>query len=98
MVFFLALLLSLVFLRVGIPLAKGLKLVDSPDGERKLHREPIPLIGGLVLVAVAGLALFLMQGIESTNSIWAFMVCMALLVAYRDWETDRKGTRLNSSH
>jgi len=40
-------LLSVIFTLIVRKLAFKLKIVDYPDGERKIHKVPIPLLGGL---------------------------------------------------
>ncbi len=47
--FILALVLVLVILPALRPLAVRVGLVDKPDNTRKLHRQAIPLIGGIVI-------------------------------------------------
>ena len=42
------------------------------------------------------LVLFVLDAVE-VLALTGFQICLPL-VAYRDWETDRKSTRLNSSH
>lgn len=44
-----AALISLAILRLLYPLAPGLGLVDTPDGGRKRHDQPVPTIGGIAI-------------------------------------------------
>ena len=43
---------SLIFCPIAAKLASSLRLVDQPDSHRKLHKAPIPLIGGLSLLPI----------------------------------------------
>ena len=38
----------------ALRLARRVGLVDRPDGQRKLQREPVPLAGGLAIAAATG--------------------------------------------
>lgn len=49
--FVLSLILSLVFTPLVRSLALRLKIVDQPDNKRKVHKKPIPRIGGVAVVA-----------------------------------------------
>jgi len=53
---------------------RSLQLMDQPDGERKLHRNAVPLVGGLAVCAAlaAGIALFLIAGGTATRSLVIF--------------------------
>ncbi len=53
-----ALLLTPVLRRWAVPLG----LVDKPDGHRKIHKDPIPRVGGLVVIA----------GLVLTTGLWVW--------------------------
>ncbi len=55
--FALSLAASLVFTPLARTLARLCGLVDRPDGRRKLHDEPIPVAGGLAILAAVGTTL-----------------------------------------
>ncbi|MEX0778259.1 MAG: MraY family glycosyltransferase [Balneolales bacterium] len=46
------LLTALLFTRIVRSLAHRYKLTDEPDGDRKIHRKPMPNIGGVAIVGV----------------------------------------------
>ena len=48
--FALALFLSTALVPVAIRYASVLGLVDQPDGDRKIHLNPIPRCGGLAII------------------------------------------------
>jgi UDP-GlcNAc:undecaprenyl-phosphate GlcNAc-1-phosphate transferase len=54
--------LCLLLTPLARPLARGLGLVDWPDGRRKLHRRPIPVVGGPVLLIAVGVAVAVVFG------------------------------------
>ena len=58
----------------------------------------IPLIESLIIALQYDISLkFLFAAKTNLRSISDFVMVDTVL-AYRDWETDRKSTRLNSSH
>lgn len=65
-----ALFLSAAVALIAIPLvgqmARGWGLVDKPDNTRKLHRDAVPLVGGIVV--------FLATLVVSTLVIWKFEI------------------------
>ncbi len=67
--FILAFGLSLVFTQLIFRIALRFNLVDRPDGKRKIHQTPIPLMGGLaIFLAIAGtMALILINGDALTS-------------------------------
>ena len=59
----------------------------------------VVVIGGMGSIAgsiVTGLSLGLLEGL--TKVFYPEASSVVIFVHYRDWETDRKSTRLNSSH
>ena len=72
-----------------IPATKLLNQYGWSLGEMKITQEVVTL---LVFVPFM---IFLFKQPFKLDYVWA-MLC--LLGWYRDWETDRKSTRLNSSH
>ena len=64
---------------------------------RKLDIEQEKLLKDWIYQGInAGMQIF--EGITDVVKIKALIKSLAKGVAYRDWETDRKSTRLNSSH
>jgi UDP-GlcNAc:undecaprenyl-phosphate GlcNAc-1-phosphate transferase len=53
-----ALTASLLVTPVVRRLSRSLGILDRPDGQRKLHRCPIPLGGGVAIFAAAGISIF----------------------------------------
>ncbi|MEZ6046848.1 MAG: MraY family glycosyltransferase [Planctomycetaceae bacterium] len=45
--------------QVAIPIARRLNCFDRPDGKRKLHTAPVPLLGGLAILVGLSLTLLL---------------------------------------
>ena len=86
--FFLAFFLSLIFTLLIRRIALKFDIVDRPDGGRKLHRSPVPLLGGLAIWfsfwLVVGSVLFFypLYGIEilSKKLIAAFSGSLILVV------------------
>ena len=74
------LLLSMLLFRFFLPIAHRFKLLDKPDYHRKTHREPIPLIGGLVVVLSVLLSCWSIAGWLTDSGGFAFLVCLMLLV------------------
>ena len=67
------------------------------DAEAGIFR---PKVGFLFFRYITG-AFLLVAGVLTRNEVWFalfFSLVLLYLVRYRDWETDRKSTRLNSSH
>ncbi|HNP22888.1 MAG TPA: MraY family glycosyltransferase [Panacibacter sp.] len=63
-----------------IKLSPALKLVDIPN-ERKVHKTPIPAIGGMVIVVSVIITYFIVPSLHTllTNSM-AFAICLVLLM------------------
>jgi UDP-GlcNAc:undecaprenyl-phosphate/decaprenyl-phosphate GlcNAc-1-phosphate transferase len=56
-----AFIFSALFTWLVLRLALKLNIVDRPDGERKLHSRPIPLLGGLAIFCAFFLVLFFVR-------------------------------------
>jgi len=57
--FFVALLLSFLFTPIAKKLAYKLNVLDYPKDDRKLHKEPIPYLGGAAIYAATMISMFL---------------------------------------
>lgn len=55
--------------RIALGVARRFGVVDHSDGKRKLHLAPVPLLGGVAVLAAAALALAMMPG---TAFHWTF--------------------------
>ncbi|HTX86699.1 MAG TPA: MraY family glycosyltransferase [Candidatus Nanoarchaeia archaeon] len=80
-----ALLLSLLFTYLVLALALKTKVIDRPDGKRKFHEKPVPLLGGLAIFAAFFLILFLFHdrlilGILTYRQWWWFFAGAACLM------------------
>ncbi len=81
-----ALVFSLIFTFLIGKLSVRFKIVDRPDGLRKIHAKPIPLLGGLAIFAAFFLVLLLFHnqlvlGILTYQHWWWFFggaVCLAI--------------------
>lgn len=99
--FLLALLTSLVLAPFLAAIARRFSLVDHPDGGRKQHFRPVPLIGGPTLLLGAGLAITTTLAafpdvLRESKGDRAFLVCLgvsALLLAAVGVLDDRFGLR-----
>ena len=76
--FFTALLLSLVFTPASIRIAKFLGIIDTPD-LRKVHRDPIPRMGGLAIACTILLAALLCA--KFTPFIQAYLLGMGTIAS-----------------
>ena len=77
--FALALFLSTVFVPVAMRYASVLGLVDEPDGERKIHSNPIPRCGGIaIIIAVFVPTLFWLGDVASLSGFFIGAAIIAL--------------------
>lgn len=77
--FALALFLSTVFVPVAMRYASALGLVDEPDGERKIHSNPIPRCGGIaIIIAVFVPTLFWLGDVASLSGFFIGAAIIAL--------------------
>lgn len=81
--YFQALIISLIFswllTWVMLKLALKLNIVDFPQGDRKIHKKPIPLLGGVAVFGSFFITLFLnLSKILSPTVQWQFIVAMFL--------------------
>src|SRR4051812_10278314 len=58
--------LSILLILLARPLAVRCDLVDRPDGRRKIHREPIPVTGGLAVFAGVCLSLVALGAVSQS--------------------------------
>ncbi|MDP8299330.1 MAG: MraY family glycosyltransferase [Candidatus Tantalella remota] len=59
MIFTFAFFVSLIFSWVAIKVARKAKLMDMPGSDRKVHKNPVPLLGGVAVFAAYAAALLL---------------------------------------
>lgn len=78
--------LTLLIILVAAPLARKIRLVDSPSG-RKRHSGEIPVIGGIaIFISLAVVAAFwgktnsTLITVNGNDALWVFMACGAFLV------------------
>lgn len=77
--FALALFLSTVFVPVAMRYASVLGLVDEPDGDRKIHSNPIPRCGGIaIIIAVFVPTLFWLGDVASLSGFFIGAAIIAL--------------------
>ena len=77
--FALALFLSTVFVPMAMRYASVLGLVDEPDGERKIHSNPIPRCGGIaIIIAVFVPTLFWLGDVASLSGFFIGAAIIAL--------------------
>lgn len=78
LVLILACLAALVICLFARPLANKLKVMDIPDGDRKRHKAPMPLIGGLAItVPMLGTGIYL----STNSSIAGVYIALSVAVA-----------------
>ncbi|MDD4901868.1 MAG: MraY family glycosyltransferase [Patescibacteria group bacterium] len=82
---------SLIFTIIAVRLAIKLRVIDRPDGQRKFHEKPIPLLGGLAVFAAFFLILFLFHdrlvlGILTYRHWWWFFggACCLMIGGFLD--------------
>ncbi len=94
--FIVALILSIIFALIVKKLALKLGVVDKPDGERKLHSKPIPLLGGVAIFLSFWLVVFYLVyrpvlGTEIlTAKMWGAFFGSVILIAAGYFD-DKKG-------
>lgn len=72
--------ISMLILPLLIKLSPALKLVDIPN-ERKLHKFPIPAIGGMVIVISVMITSFIVPSLHTLlGNNMAFAVCLVVLM------------------
>ena len=76
--FFTALFLSLIFTPASITIAKALGILDTPD-VRKVHRDPIPRMGGLAIACTVLLASILCA--RFTPFVQAYLLGMGTIAS-----------------
>ncbi len=64
-------------------LALKFNLVDQPNA-RKIHRKPIPLVGGIALVISSGIALALLGGVGEFALYLYLSACLVALIGLMD--------------
>lgn len=72
--------------------APRLGLMDHPDGERKRHDRPVPLTGGLAILAGVGLgAIVGMSAAATAREVVALLAIVAVIHAFDDQASARPG-------
>lgn len=70
--------LTLLLINFRFVISKKLQILDKPDNFRKLHKKPIPAIGGLIIFINLFISLFFFAFYEETKikiiSIWVFLL------------------------
>lgn len=66
---------------LAAPLGRILRIIDVPDGERKRHLQPTPMVGGIA-VAVPVLAVLAVLAVETPFMLLHAMVGIALVVFF----------------
>jgi UDP-GlcNAc:undecaprenyl-phosphate GlcNAc-1-phosphate transferase len=74
--------------------------LDHPDGRRKLHRQPVPTVGGVAVVAAFSLAAVQLEfvarrmaGVEALPPIWRPLVASALVLMLLGLVDDARGVK-----
>ena len=75
---FSTLLLSIFLTPYFISYLNSIRVVDAPDHKRKIHSEPVPRLGGLIIYSVSMLALFTFYG--DLNSIKIFIAASVIII------------------
>ena len=86
---------------VGARMAVALGWMDRPDGGRKLHRAPVPAVGGVAVFAGFAVAAAVLQLLEhrlvanltSFRGLWVPLVVAAFLVSAIGLVDDASGVR-----
>ena len=90
--FFIAFVISVLIMPVIIKFAKKYGIVDKP-GERKIHKEPIPLLGGLGIFIAFIISLFIFTTINTKLIVIALSLFVITLLGILDDIYDIKATR-----
>lgn len=86
----LATIISLIATPIVIKVAKKCGIVDTPKGGRKIHKEPIPLIGGVAIYVAFVLTIFLKKGPLNQQEI--FIIIGATIITLGGiWDDVNKG-------
>ena len=79
-------------------LGRRFRLLDQPDGERKLHRRPTPLLGGAAVTLPAVLVMLGEALVSEFHAFWLILACVSgafwLLGAHDDRRHIRPAVRL----
>src|SRR6056297_412429 len=67
LVFFTAFVLSFLFTPIARKLAFKLNILDVPKDDRKVHKKPIPYLGGLAIYASAIITMFVFSDLDKTT-------------------------------
>ena len=67
LVFFTAFVLSFLFTPIARKLAFKLNVLDVPKDDRKVHKKPIPYLGGLAIYASAIITMFVFSDLDKTT-------------------------------
>ena len=68
-IFIITLLLSVALTFLVMKLAEKFKIVDQPDGDRKIHERAVPLLGGLAIFAAFFIILYFVRGNLTTGNL-----------------------------
>jgi UDP-N-acetylmuramyl pentapeptide phosphotransferase/UDP-N-acetylglucosamine-1-phosphate transferase len=78
----LAFLITLIVIPVIIVIAKGKKLYDEPDDKRKLHKQPIPSLGGLGMFIGFIMSVLLTINFSSEAPEFQYYIAAFLLIFF----------------
>lgn len=90
--FFIAFIISVLIMPLIIKLAKKQGIVDKP-GKRKIHKEPIPLLGGLGIFIAFIIPLFIFTTINAKSIVIALSLFFITLLGILDDVYDIKASR-----
>ena len=69
-IFIFSLLVSLILVSISRYLAIRFKIIDLPQAQRKIHKTPMPLLGGVAMFAAFGLTI--------AFNLWLITFCLSL--------------------